>query len=754
MTENKEQNSSRGNAEFQKVLEENEALRKELGLVLWASKSATWKWNYATNHLKFYEQKARSLGYEKLELGLCYEEFTDLLHRDDYANVMQAMRDLISGKNDVYDVIYRIKTKNGTYRWFHDKGQISSFQANGEPLLVEGAALDITDEKELRKELENSNNQLEFFFKSNPSAIFIWQKISSVFKLVKANNSAIQITNNKANNFVGKTLNSIYLDMPEMIDKVNECFENRSTIEFENHYFTRHSGKYIWVNYRLAFQEPDFVLVYADVITDKKNTAQALKDSEARSRALLNVIPDLMFRLDHKGIIIDYKAEKNQLYAQYMDDLKGVCITDHLPSEIANKTQYYIQKSLQENNIQYYTYQLDVPDTGLHSYEARMIPSGENEVMAIIRDVTEWENTKNLLKENQVRSKALLDAVPDLMFRLSKEGKYLDYNAPLHKLAIQDQDVIGKSLFDVMPYDVAKESIITIEEALRTNDIQTYEYVINIPNQGMTYFEARIVPCINQEVIALVRDITDYKLLVEELSLAKEKAEESDRLKSAFLTNMSHEIRTPLNALVGFSTLIASKNLKEEKLNKYSNLISKNSKQLLNVINDILDISKIEAGQVELNLFDVKIYNEIDDVVNTIRPILIEKSSPVNLKVDCDQKDIILRADVQRFRQILMNLLSNAIKFTDRGYVKVGYKIVEKDIVFFVKDTGLGIPKDMQEIIFDRFKQVRREDGKFFGGTGLGLPIAKSYTELMGGKMWMESEPRRGTTFYFTLPIS
>jgi PAS domain-containing protein len=163
--------------------------------------------------------------------------------------------------------------------------------------------------------------------------------------------------------------------------------------------------------------------MYADIITDRKAWEAKLKESEARSSALLNVIPDLMFRLDSNSKVLDYKAEKKDLYAQHLDDLRGIKLIDYLPQSIAIKTMHYIQKALLEDQIQYYTYQLEVPGNGLHSYEARMIPSGPNEVTAIVRDVTEWEKTKLSLKESESRSKALLNAIPDLMFRLNMEGE-------------------------------------------------------------------------------------------------------------------------------------------------------------------------------------------------------------------------------------------------------------------------------------------------------------------------------------------
>jgi PAS domain S-box-containing protein len=321
----------------------------------------------------------------------------------------------------------------------------------------------------------------------------------------------------------------------------------------------------------------------------------------------------------------------------------------------------------------------------------------------------------------------------------------------------QASELIGENPNVLNAGTNSKEYYKELWDTIKSGKTWTGEFH-NKRKSGELYWESAIISPVRDEkgeithFVGVKEDITENKKLIAELRQAKDKAEESDRLKSAFLTNMSHEIRTPLNALVGFSTIIASKSLTEDKLNKYSELISKNAKLLLNVINDILDISKIEAGQIEINLTEIDAYKEIIDISKSLKSLINEKTSNVKLKIDCEDKGVIVKADLMRFRQILTNLISNAFKFTDRGYVKIGFCIKNKEAVFYVKDTGIGISQAMQELIFDPFKQASYENGKFFGGNGLGLPISKAYVEMMGGKMWLESIEGRGSTFYFSLP--
>ncbi len=236
-----------------------------------------------------------------------------------------------------------------------------------------------------------------------------------------------------------------------------------------------------------------------------------------------------------------------------------------------------------------------------------------------------------------------------------------------------------------------------------------------------------------------------------ELIKAKEKAEESDRLKSAFLANMSHEIRTPMNSIMGFADLLKESDLSVDQRDKYISLIEEAGERMLDIISDLIAISRVESGQeeVKISLFNL---NELLDY----NYILFRKSAihkGIELRVDKkeDTSMVNFNSDRDKVYTILTNLLSNALKYTDKGSVTFGYEMEDDYVRFHVKDTGIGIPADKIDKIFNRFVQVDQSFTKSYEGNGLGLPISKAYTEMLGGKIWVESEPGKGSCFYFTI---
>jgi len=243
----------------------------------------------------------------------------------------------------------------------------------------------------------------------------------------------------------------------------------------------------------------------------------------------------------------------------------------------------------------------------------------------------------------------------------------------------------------------------------------------------------------------------DEKTLIK----AKEKAEESDRLKSAFLANMSHEIRTPMNGILGFTSLLQEPNLTGSEQQKYIEIIQKSGVRMLNTVNDIIDISKIEAGQVELSHSEVNITDHLKELHSFFKPEAIKKGIDLLLKTSVKDTHCKIVTDFEKFNSIVTNLIKNAIKFTNEGFIEYGYHTKNKneylELEFYVKDTGIGIPKDRQQAIFERFIQADINDKLAHQGSGLGLAISKAYAEMLGGKIWVESEEGKGSCFYFTI---
>ncbi len=238
-----------------------------------------------------------------------------------------------------------------------------------------------------------------------------------------------------------------------------------------------------------------------------------------------------------------------------------------------------------------------------------------------------------------------------------------------------------------------------------------------------------------------------------ELVIAKEKAEESDRLKTAFLQNMSHEIRTPLNGIIGFSLLLNSETNTKDDIFEFTDMINQSGKRLIEIVNNVLDISKIQTGQVSIEKTSISLSSLFTYITTFFSPLAKTK----NIKLSYQDLDGVypkIFSDEAKLNQILTNLVNNAIKFTKSGNIDFGYEIKGENIQFFVKDTGIGIPPEVYNKIFDRFTQADQSLSRGYEGAGLGLAICKGLVEMLGGRIWLESEVDKGTTFYFTLPYS
>ncbi|MCO5251786.1 MAG: ATP-binding protein [Candidatus Kapabacteria bacterium] len=254
-------------------------------------------------------------------------------------------------------------------------------------------------------------------------------------------------------------------------------------------------------------------------------------------------------------------------------------------------------------------------------------------------------------------------------------------------------------------------------------------------------------------MIGIHQDINDVKMLQEQIIHARDKAEESDRLKTAFLQNMSHEIRTPLNGIIGFSELLKDNELSTEERNEFTAIIQASGRRLIEIVNNVLDISKIETGQMNIRNHAFSINTIIYDSLDFFTPHAKEKSLLLKYHVGLEDDDSIFISDSVKIQQVLTNLINNSIKFTDNGSVEFGYEVLDTELLFTIKDTGIGISDEYKERVFERFIQADLTTTRTYEGSGLGLSICRGLVELMGGRIWLESELGVGTTFYFTVPF-
>jgi len=280
----------------------------------------------------------------------------------------------------------------------------------------------------------------------------------------------------------------------------------------------------------------------------------------------------------------------------------------------------------------------------------------------------------------------------------------------------------------------------------------------NRKKDGSMFWENVVIsPLLDDEgaitnYIIIMDDITEKKKLFDDLVIAKEQAEESDRLKTAFLHNISHEIRTPMNSIIGFAGLLNDPDIEKGEKDQFTEAIVQSSNQLLSIITELIEIATIETGQVRITESKVELNTTLKLIYNQFQ--LNNKNPNVKLILNLFQtdKELLIITDSTKLSEIIVNLVENALKFTAKGFVEFGYTIDKNNLMFYVADTGIGIPPEMHEVIFKRFHQASVSTSSVYGGSGLGLSISKAYVELLGGKIWLKSELGTGTTFYFTLP--
>jgi PAS domain S-box-containing protein len=375
--------------------------------------------------------------------------------------------------------------------------------------------------------------------------------------------------------------------------------------------------------------------------------------------------------------------------------------------------------------------------------------------------IHERERIKAVLSAEKSRLNYMIDAIPDLIFFKDTESRFLGCNKAFEKyLNKKSADIIGLSEFDLFNKSEANSYINSDKRIIQSIEQERTTNWVTYPNGQKCLLFTLKTPYFDSEnnllgIIGISRDITEMEETRQRLIMAKEKAEESDRLKTAFLANMSHEIRTPMNAIIGFSDLLSEDDLTQEDKIDFISKIKSSGRSLMSLINDIIDIAKIEAGQLKVSESICDLNHILNDLLGTFEELKNtsgKKAISLNLILPENSNGLLVMTDPMRLQQILTNLLSNALKFTEFGSIDFGYTLQNDLISFYVKDTGIGILRSKQKLLFQRFSQLDASTTRKYGGTGLGLAISKNLVDLLGGTIGMESNPGKGSLFYFSIP--
>ena len=351
-------------------------------------------------------------------------------------------------------------------------------------------------------------------------------------------------------------------------------------------------------------------------------------------------------------------------------------------------------------------------------------------------------------------STRILDALPDMLTVFDHDANIIELaSSPStnHVEGINADNITHSNVKDILPPEAYESVRQNMDRVILTGESSTSRHDLMLDG-FLHHYENRIFPLDKEYLLCMCRDISEQwnaeqtnKKQQKELEAARIKAEESDRLKSAFLANMSHEIRTPLNAIVGFSKLVIDAECTNEK-EQYAEIIERNSEILLNLFNDILDLSSLEADSLSFNIRPIKL---IDICLQLEQQFCYKVKNGTKLILDDVDTELYVSGDWNRIIQIISNLLSNAAKFTPKGEIHFGYREKEDFVEFYVKDSGIGIPAERVATIFQRFGKIN----DFVQGIGLGLTLCRMLVEKMGGRIWLRSQEGKGSRFYFTLPL-
>lgn len=369
------------------------------------------------------------------------------------------------------------------------------------------------------------------------------------------------------------------------------------------------------------------------------------------------------------------------------------------------------------------------------------------------RDVTNEKLYKSALAENETRYRALLEANPDLMFLFSREGVLLDWSGDRGRLFAPPEFFLNKHVSEVLPPYVAKLTTENITRLIETGEMQVYRYILDL-NGVMCHFESRIVKCGVDHFLTIIRDITDQVKFEHDLKEAIKKAEGSNKAKTVFLQNMSHELRTPLIGILGYSEIM-SEMTEDKTTSDMAETINRSGHRLLETLDSLLKIARIESNQQELQFSMIDVDRMIRQNLEILTPMILKNNVKVALDI---QPKLSIGQDHNLVNSIVMNLLSNAVKFTKDGDIKVWATKQSVDgtesLVLSVEDTGIGIKEEDRELIFEAFRQGSEGYDRAFEGIGLGLTITKKYIELLDGTINIDSTIGSGSKFTVTIPES
>ncbi|MEO1324074.1 MAG: PAS domain S-box protein [Pseudomonadota bacterium] len=500
-------------------------------------------------------------------------------------------------------------------------------------------------------------------------------------------------------------------------------------------------------------------------MADAKNTLVAIERDTALRNAVIDAALDCIIMMDQDGLVVEFNPAAEQVFGYTRDEAIGatlaeLVIPDHLRDAHHNGLEHYLKTG--EHAV--LNKRVEVPATNKAGddllVELAISPvefGGTKFFSAYLRDITEAKAAQEQLRASEERFQSLFELSPDAIVVINARGDLLDANDLACQLAgYTKEEMLKKPAIEFVAPDNLAEALSGMSAAGNGDTVKIQIEFLNAKQERVPteLLGRRIESADGALYYGVVRDISDRLAKEQQLRDSKEAAEKANIAKSDFLANMSHEMRTPLNGVIGSLSLIEDDRVSEQTADLVS-AAERSAETLLTLIDDLLDLSRIEAGEVdlELSVFDPI---ELSTIISEVFKPLAEKKG-ISLSTDVATSGLQLRSDVGKIRQVLINLVGNAIKFTQRGVVAVNLELIdagnEHQLVLEVRDSGIGISKQDQKVLFDRFKQADSSRSKSHGGAGLGLAICKELSDIMDGSIMVSSAPGVGSTFTFKVPV-
>lgn len=495
-------------------------------------------------------------------------------------------------------------------------------------------------------------------------------------------------------------------------------------------------------------------------VSSQKKTEALLKEERERLNAIFVALPDLLFIFDRKGTYLDVHTSNQAEISDFKAQKIGHNLSEFFEEIISSKFIKNINDSLDLNTIRTFEYSISVHNE-FNFYEARIVPMGEDKVLVISRNVTERLIVEDALKQSETQYRQLVENINDILFVLDRKG-IITYMSPvIEKITgFAPEYYVGNYFFDFIHPDDHQVMKRAFRE-IRSGQLTPKEYRVYTKSGSICWLRSSASLIFNQNKVSGFRgiaiDITERKKSEEELIAAKDKAEESNRLKSAFLATTNHELRTPLHAIIGFSDLMLT-SPDDKSFKEFAGIINKNGNTLLKMIEDIFDLALAEQSEIKIRKQTFRCLDHFFDNKVILEEILVNSGKHDSISLffnpDTNIMSNYITADRNKINQVLINLFKNAVKFTQSGKIEFGFTMGENNLLtYYVRDTGIGIPKEKQDIIFEFFRQADDSHTRTFGGVGIGLAISKRITEIMHGSLTIDPEQENGCTFYFTIPV-